>query len=450
MFTKVLIANRGEIACRVIRTCKRMGIRTVAVYSDADRRSPHVVLADEARHLGPPPATASYLDMDKILAVAGEAKVDAIHPGYGFLSENETFAQRCAEAGFVFIGPPPDVIRNMGNKGVARRFMRLGGIPIVPGVDVEVQDGVQAYEIALSLGFPVMVKAMEGGGGIGVNIARTPDGLKAALEAAITRARRAFGRSRIYLEKYIAGARHIEVQLLADAYGNVRHLFDRDCSLQRRYQKVIEEAPSPGVTPEIRQRITEAGVQIGRLAAYQNAGTIEFLMDRDKSYYFLEMNTRLQVEHPVTEGITGVDIVEQQLRVAAGEALSFQQKDVKLSGHAIECRIYAENPRDFLPSPGTIVRLVEPSGEGVRVDSGVAEGSEVTIYYDAMLAKLITWGPTRDSALATMRGALDAYVIEGVETNIPLLRAVLRHPDFIAGAYDTTFLGQFRAQPVRS
>ncbi|MEK7682091.1 MAG: biotin carboxylase N-terminal domain-containing protein, partial [Chloroflexota bacterium] len=389
-------ANRGEIACRIIRTCKRMGVRTVAVYSDADRKALHADLADEAYHAGPPPATASYLNMDRILAIAKEAEVEAIHPGYGFLSENETFAQRCADAGIVFIGPTPEAIHLMGNKGVARRFMRLAGAPIVPGVESEIRDAAHASELAKSVGFPVIVKAMEGGGGIGISVARTPESLKAALESALARAQRAFGRSHIYLEKYIEGARHIEVQLLADQNGAVRHLFDRDCSLQRRYQKVVEEAPSPAVSPELRQRMTETGVQIGRLAAYQNAGTIEFLMDKDKNYYFLEMNTRLQVEHRVTEAITGLDLVEMQLRVAADERMPFEQEDIKLRGHAIECRIYAEDPWELLPNTGTITRLEEPSGKNILVDSGVAQGSEVTVYYDSMLAKLITWGQTRE------------------------------------------------------
>ncbi len=427
-----------------------MGIRTVAVYSDADRKALHADLADEAYHVGPPLATASYLNMDRILAIAKEAEVEAIHPGYGFLSENETFAQRCAEAGIVFVGPTPDAVRLMGNKGVARRFMRLAGAPIVPGVESEIQDADHAFKLAQSIGFPVILKAMEGGGGIGINVARTPEALKSALENALTRAQRAFGRSHIYVEKYIEGARHIEVQLLADKYGTVRHLFDRDCSLQRRYQKVVEEAPSPAVSPELRQRMTETGVQIGRLAAYQNAGTIEFLMDKNKDYYFLEMNTRLQVEHRVTEAITGLDLVEMQLRVAADERMPFEQEDVKLRGHAIECRIYAEDPWELLPNTGTITRLVEPSGKNILVDSGVVQGSEVTVYYDSMLAKLVTWGQTRERAIATMLKALDAYQVEGVETNIPFLRDVVRHPAFKSGDYNTAFLGQLRAQRARS
>ncbi|MBI3953380.1 MAG: acetyl-CoA carboxylase biotin carboxylase subunit [Chloroflexi bacterium] len=440
MFSKVLIANRGEIACRLIRGCRKLGVKAVAVYSEADTKALHVQQADEAYLLGPPPAPVSYLNMDKLIELARKARAEAIHPGYGFLAENEGFAQKVRAAGLAFVGPTPEAIAQMGNKASARQFMARSGVPIVPGSLNEIESDEEALLVAGKIGFPVMVKASDGGGGIGMGVARDANALKGAVDTARQRALRAFGSSKIYFEKYIEHAHHVEVQVLADHHGHAVHLFERECSVQRRNQKVIEEAHSPSTDDDLRNRMTTAAIAAVLAIGYTNAGTIECLTDGHGDFYFMEMNTRLQVEHPVTEAITGVDLVEQQLRVAAGESLNLRQEDIRTQGHALECRIYAEDPKSFLPSPGRIVKLVEPQGDGIRLDSGVYEGWEVSTYYDPLLAKLVVWGPDRTAAVQRMREALDMYVVEGVKTNIPLLKDVLQHPEFLSGNYTTGFL----------
>ena len=440
MFAKVLIANRGEIACRIIRGCHKLGVKALAVYSEADAKALHVQQADEAHLLGAAPAPASYLNMDRIIDIARREGAEAIHPGYGFLAENEAFAQKVREAGLVFIGPSPEAIAQMGNKAAARQFMGQAGVPIVPGSLTEIESDEEAILVANKIGFPIMVKASEGGGGIGMGVARDANALKGAVDTARQRALRAFSSSKIYFEKYLDHAHHVEVQVLADHHGQAVHLFERECSVQRRNQKVIEEAPSPSTEADLRDQMTSAAVAAVLAIGYTNAGTIECLTDGQGQFYFMEMNTRLQVEHPVTEAITGVDLVEQQLRIAAGERLRLKQEDIRPRGHAIECRIYAEDPKSYLPSPGKITKLVEPQGDRIRLDSGVYEGWEISMYYDPQLAKLITWGPDRAAAVERMRAALDMYVVEGVKTNIPLLKDVMRHPEFLSGNYTTGFL----------
>ncbi|HKF22665.1 MAG TPA: acetyl-CoA carboxylase biotin carboxylase subunit [Candidatus Angelobacter sp.] len=448
MFKKVLIANRGEIAVRVIRGCHELGIATVAVFSDADRAALHVSQADEAYHLGPAPATESYLNIPKVLDVARRSGAQAIHPGYGFLSENARFARACSEAGVKFIGPSAEAMELMGSKTRARQAMQTAGVPVVPG-SAKGLSLDEARELATRIGFPVMIKAAAGGGGKGMRLVRTAGEIKSAYETAQSEALRAFNDGELYLEKLIENPRHIEIQILADEHGNVVHLGERECSLQRRHQKVVEEAPSAVVDQDLRGRMGMVAVQAARSAGYSSAGTVEFLVDSAHNFFFLEMNTRLQVEHPVTELVTGVDLVHLQLRIAAGEKLPFRQEDVALRGHAIECRIYAEDPENnFYPSPGRITRLMQPSGPGVREDSGVYEGWKVPLDYDPMLSKLIVHAPDRASALARMRRALDEYFVGGIKTNLPLFRRVLGHPDFVAARIDTGFLDRLLAAPV--
>jgi acetyl-CoA carboxylase, biotin carboxylase subunit len=445
MFNKVLIANRGEIAVRVIRACREMGIASVAVFSDVDRGALHVSKADEAYLIGPAPARESYLNVAKILEVAKRCGAEAIHPGYGFLSENAQFARACAEAGIKFIGPPPSAMELMGSKTRARSAMQAAGVPMVPG-SARGLTLAEAEEMAASVGFPVMIKAAAGGGGKGMRLVKSPAELKPGFETAQSEALRAFGDGEIYVEKFIVNPRHIEIQILGDEHGNVVYLGERECSVQRRHQKVIEEAPSAVIDDDMRQRMGAVAVQAAKSAGYTNAGTIEFLVDAKRNFYFLEMNTRLQVEHPVTELVTGLDLVHLQLKIASGEKLPFRQEDIALRGHAIECRVYAEDPENnFFPSPGKITKLLRPSGPGVREDSGVYEGWTVPLDYDPMLAKLIVYAADRPAAIARMRRALDEYFIGGIKTNLPLFRRILEHPDFVAARIDTGFLDRLLA-----
>jgi acetyl-CoA carboxylase biotin carboxylase subunit len=437
----VLIANRGEIAVRIIRTCRELGIRTIAVYSDADRTMPHVLMADAAYRLGPPPSRESYLLMDGLIEIARSSGADAVHPGYGFLSENATFAARVEEAGLIWIGPPAAAIRAMGDKTAARTLMTQAGVPTVPGTDGPVATLDEARAFCDRAGFPVLIKAAAGGGGKGMRIVRRTEEIASSLEQARSEARSAFGDERVYIERYLDEPRHIEFQILADAHGNVIHLGERECSIQRRHQKVIEESPSVLLDADLRRTMGETAVKAARACGYVNAGTIEFLVDRECRFYFLEMNTRLQVEHPVTELRTGLDLVKLQLGIAAGEPLRITQEDVAFNGHAIECRICAEDPRNgFLPSTGRLTKLRTPAGPGIREDRGIAEGDEVTVYYDPMMAKLIGWAPDRNTAIERMLRALSEYVVEGVATNIAVCDFVLRHPSFREGSFDTGFL----------
>ncbi|MCB9436815.1 MAG: acetyl-CoA carboxylase biotin carboxylase subunit [Anaerolineales bacterium] len=437
---KVLVANRGEIAVRIIRACRELGIRTVSVYSDADRESLHVRQADEAYHIGPPAPRESYLSVEKLLDVAKRAKVDAIHPGYGFLSERTHFAEAVINAGLVWIGPPPEAIRIMGDKEAARETMKKAGVRVVPGTDPGLSKE-EMLAIAPTIGFPLMVKAIAGGGGKGMRIVRTMEELPASVETAMREAESAFGDGRVYLEKLIEGARHIEFQILADHEGNTVHLFERECSIQRRHQKLVEEAPSPIMNDELRAKMGAMAVAAAKAVHYVGAGTIECLVGKDRDYYFLEMNTRIQVEHPITELITGVDLVREQIRVARGRRLSFKQEDLQIKGHALECRINAEDPYyNFMPSVGRISTYLAPSGPGVRLDSGIYEGYEITPYYDPMLAKLVCWGDTRAEAIIRMRRALDEYKVMGIKTNIPFHQHLLNNQRFLAGNYDTEFV----------
>lgn len=449
MFKKLLIANRGEIACRVIRTCRRMGIATVAVYSEADAEALHVSLADEAHCVGPAPAAESYLNSDRIIRAVRDSGAEAVHPGYGFLAENPSFAEAVAGAGAVFVGPPPEAMRKLGDKISARRLLKDLPVPVTPWRRIPADDAAQAQEAIEALGLPVVVKASAAGGGIGTTIVHSPKDLPHALETASGAAKRFFNSDTIHLERFVSNARHIEMQVLADEHGNVIHLLERECSMQRRYQKVVEEAPSTAVTESLRQSLAEAAITVIKAGGYVNAGTVEFLVDRDSNFYFLEVNSRIQVEHAITEMVTGVDIVEQQLRVANGERLALSQEDVSAEGHAFEARIYAEDPATFLPVPGTIKAYIEPSGDGVRVDSGVRRGYVVNTHYDPMLAKLIVHGSNRKEALGRMRVALDDFVIDGLVTNIPLLSNIFRHPGFISGSYDTgTLTREFGTEAV--
>jgi acetyl-CoA carboxylase biotin carboxylase subunit len=444
MLKRVLIANRGEIALRVMRGCRELGIETVAVYSDADARAPHVLAADRAVRLGPPPPRESYLNVAAILEAARITGADAVHPGYGFLSERPAFARACEEAGLVFVGPPAAAIERMGSKVGARRLMQDAGVPVVPGEAPAVQDDDALLAAAARVGFPVLLKPSAGGGGIGMKVVRDQDAMAEAVAQARREAQAAFGDGTLYVERLVERPRHIEVQVLADAHGATVHLFERECSMQRRHQKVIEESPSPVVSPAIRARIGEAAVAAARAAGYRNAGTVEFLLEGEGDaarFYFLEMNTRLQVEHPVTEMVTGVDLVHAQLRVAAGEPLAWTQSELSQRGHAIECRVYAEDPlQGFLPQAGPLLLYREPQGPGVRVDSGVVEGGEITVHYDPMVAKLIVAGDTRDTARRRAVEALRRYHVLGVRTNIPFLIALLEHPRFVEARVDTGFL----------
>ncbi len=449
MFKKILIANRGEIAVRILRACQEMGIAAVVVYSDVDRAALHVRKADEAYPIGAAAAAESYLNIRKILDVAERSDADAIHPGYGFLSENPKFAQACVDAGVKFIGPTAAAMEAMGSKTRARQAMEKAGVPFVPGTLRGVESFEEAEQVAARIGYPVMLKAAAGGGGKGMRLVHAPGQLKSALEAARSEAERSFGDSEVYIEKAIVIPRHIEMQVLADEHGNMVYLGERECSLQRRHQKVLEEAPSPLVDPDMRRRMGEVAVRVAQAAHYTNAGTVEFLVDQEKNFYFLEMNTRLQVEHPVTELITGLDLVHCQIRIAAGEKLPFTQEDIRIRGHAIECRIYAEDPdNNYFPSPGGITLLLEPSGPGIRCDSGMYEGWNVPIDYDPLLAKLIGYGTDREQAIARLRRALGEYFVGGIKTNIPLFRRILRDADFRAARLDTGFLDRMLQRPA--
>lgn len=441
MFKKILVANRGEIALRVIRTCKEMGIACVAVYSDADRKALHTLRADQAIHLGASEPAASYLDIDKILAAAKDTGAEAIHPGYGFLSENAGLARRCEQEGLVFIGPPSRVIQDLGDKTVARKIMREGGVPIIPGM-VRAESALDILkDEAGRVGYPVLIKAAAGGGGKGMRVVYEENELADACRQAASEAAAAFGSGAIYLEKYLKRPRHVEFQILADSHGNIVHLLERECSIQRRYQKVIEETPSPAMTQDLRAAMGQSAVDAARASGYVNAGTVEFLLDADGKYYFMEINTRLQVEHPITEMITGIDIVRQQIRIAAGEPLGFAQADVTGRGHAIECRIYAEDPENgFMPSPGKITYLQEPSGPGIRNDCGVYAGFDVPVEYDPILSKLIVWAADRNQAIARMKNALSQYVILGIKTPIVFLMDVLASEPFQEGKTYTDFI----------
>lgn len=440
----VLIANRGEIAVRIMRTCRELGIRAIAVYSDADRTKPHVLMADHAVRLGPAPSRESYLRMDALIAAAHAAGADAVHPGYGFLSENAAFASLVREEGLIWIGPPAEAIRAMGDKTAARALMQRAGVPTVPGTDGPVDSVDQAEAFCATAGFPVLIKAAAGGGGKGMRIVRSVAELPHQIDHARSEARSAFGDDRVYIERYLEEPRHIEFQILADAFGTIVHLGERECSIQRRHQKVVEESPSVLLTPELREEMGATAVRAAGACGYVNAGTIEFLVDRHRQFYFLEMNTRLQVEHPVTELRTGLDLVREQIRIAGGEPLGRTQADIRFTGHAIECRVCAEDPANgFLPSTGRITRLRAPGGPGIREDRGFGEGDEIPVHYDSLLAKIIAWGADREMAIERMRRALAEYVVEGVMTNIPVCDHVMRHPQFRSGRYDTGFLAQW-------
>lgn len=442
MFKKVLIANRGEIAVRIIRACRELGVRTVAVFSEPDRESLHAMIADEAICIGPAKSADSYLNIKAILAACELTGAEAVHPGFGFLSENAGFARMCARCGVTFIGPSPEAMTLMGDKATAKQTMKKAGVPVVPGSDGLIESVEEAKALAEEIGYPVMVKASAGGGGRGIRRVDRPEDLEDAIVNAKQEAKSFFGDDGVYLEKFIVDPRHVEIQLLADQYGNTVYLGERDCSLQRRNQKMVEECPSPIMTPELRARMGEAAVRAAKACGYENAGTVEFLLSGDQ-FYFMEMNTRIQVEHPVTEFVTGVDLVKMQIRIAAGEELPFKQEDIRLTGHAIECRINAENPaQGFRPSPGRITALHMPGGPGIRIDTAVYSGYEITPYYDSMIAKLIAYAPTREEALKKMNWALAEFLVEGVDTNIDFQLKLLRDPDVEAGNYDIGFLGR--------
>ena len=441
---KILVANRGEIALRVMRTARAMGIGTVAVYSEADRHAPHVKYADEAVLLGPAPSSESYLVMDKVIAAAKSTGADGIHPGYGFLSENSEFANKIAAEGIIFIGPGQKAIETMGSKLAAKEAVRAYDIPMVPGIDEAITDPKKAIMIAKEIGFPILIKASAGGGGKGMRVVESEEVLEEQMNRAISEALSAFGDGSVFIEKYISSPRHIEIQVLADSHGNVVHLFERECSIQRRHQKVVEEAPSAVLTPELRERMGEAAIKVAKSCNYEGAGTVEFLLDSLNNFYFLEMNTRLQVEHPVTEYITGVDLVAEQIKVARGEKLSFTQDDLKIKGHAVELRIYAEDPlNDFLPSMGILETYIRPTGEGVRLDDGYEQGMEIPIYYDPMIAKLITYADTRTAAIQKMKLAIADYKIVGLETTLPFGKFVMENEQFISGDIDTHFVKKY-------
>lgn len=439
---KLLIANRGEIAVRIIRACKEMGIETVAVYSEADKESLHVQLADEAYCIGPTLSKDSYLNFTNIMSVATLTEVQAIHPGYGFLAENADFAEICRECNITFVGPTPEAIQKMGIKDVARETMAKANVPIVPGSDGIIENEEQAKEIAESIGYPVIIKATAGGGGKGIRVARTEEDLIKGIQVTQKEAETAFGNAGVYIEKYIEDFRHVEIQILADKHGNVIHLGERDCTIQRRLQKLIEESPSPALTPEIRQKMGEASVKAAKAVNYEGAGTIEYIFDREsKEFYFMEMNTRIQVEHPVTEMVTGVDLIKEQIKIANNEELSFKQGDVEFEGWAIECRINAENPfKNFMPSAGEIKMYLPPGGLGVRIDSAAYPGYMIPPYYDSMIAKLIAYGSTREEAVTRMKRALDEFVVEGIHTTIPFHRLIMDHNVFVKGDFNTKFL----------
>ena len=441
---KILVANRGEIALRIMRTIRKMGIKTVAVFSEADRNSPHVFYADEAVCLGPAPSSQSYLNGDKIIAFSKQLGVDGIHPGYGFLSENADFAQKVEDAGITFIGPAPDAMRIMGSKLAAKDCVKQYNIPMVPGVDKAIDDIGFAKETANRIGYPILIKASAGGGGKGMRVVEREADFEEQMERAVSEAISSFGDGSVFIEKYVTSPRHIEIQVLADKHGNTVHLFERECSIQRRHQKVVEESPSTILTPELRRKMGEAAVMVAKSCNYTSTGTVEFLMDDQLNFYFLEMNTRLQVEHPVTELITGIDLVEQQIKIARGEQLAFTQSDLLIRGHALELRVCAEDPlNNFLPSIGRLTTYTKPSGEGVRVDDGYEEGMDIPIYYDPMIAKLVTYGSNRTEAIQKMKEAIKAYKIEGVATTLPFGTFVMEHEAFISGHFDTNFVKQY-------
>jgi acetyl-CoA carboxylase biotin carboxylase subunit len=440
VFSKVLIANRGEIAVRIIRACRELGIRTVAVFSQADADAMHVQLADESVCIGPPPPAQSYLQVPRIISAAEITGAEAIHPGYGFLAENPQFAEVCENCGIHFIGPPASSIQMMGDKAAARRLAAKNGVPVLPGTEHPVRELEEARRAAREIGYPVIIKASAGGGGKGMRVVIHPEGLESALATAAAEAAAAFGDAGVYLERFLPDPRHVEFQILIDAHGQGIHLAERDCSIQRRHQKLVEEAPSPGLNPSLRQTMGQAALSVARAAGYRNAGTVEFLLDERGDFYFMEMNTRIQVEHPVTEMVTGLDLVKTQFRIAAGEPLPVTQEEVRLAGHSLECRINAEDPDRFLPSPGKVTNLRLPGGPGVRVDSHAYVGYIVPPCYDSLLAKLLVHGRDRDEAIARMQRALGEMLIQGVQTTIPFHQKVLRHPDFLAGKTSTRFL----------
>jgi acetyl-CoA carboxylase biotin carboxylase subunit len=440
---KVLVANRGEIAVRIIKTLRKMGIRSVAVYSEADQYSPHVYLADEAVCIGPPPSSQSYLDAQKIIAIAKEKNVDAIHPGYGFLSENPSFAEMLEENDIKIIGPSAESMRIMGNKLSAKEAVKQYTIPLVPGTDYALSDKDECIKVANQIGYPLLIKAAAGGGGKGMRLVHKEEEVEDQLNMAMSEALSSFGDASVFIEKFVTGPRHIEFQILADEHGNVVHLFERECSIQRRHQKVIEEAPSSILSPELRNQMGDAAIKVAKSCSYHGAGTVEFLLDENNNFYFLEMNTRLQVEHPVTEMITGLDLVEWQIKVARGEQLTFTQQDLTHQGHAIELRVYAEDPtNNFLPSINKLARYKEPAGDGIRVDSGFTEGMDIPIYYDPMLSKLIVYADTRNQAIYKMINAIHNYEIEGIANTLDLGTFVMNHPDFVSGQFDTNFLAK--------
>jgi acetyl-CoA carboxylase, biotin carboxylase subunit len=452
VFQKILIANRGEIAVRVLRACKELAIPTVAVFSDVDRAALHTRYSDEAYCIGPAPARESYLDIEKIIQVARKSGAEAIHPGYGFLAENPLFAERCENEKIKLIGPSSFAMRTMGSKTLARKTVQGAGVPVVPGTLDPVSTEEEALKIASEIGFPVMLKATAGGGGKGLRLVKKASDLRSSLRMAMSEAKSAFNNESVYIEKFIEGTRHIEIQILGDQYGNYIHLGERECSIQRRHQKVIEESPSVIISPEIRAAMGRVSIEAARAVHYEGVGTCEFLLDVNRNFYFLEMNTRLQVEHPVTEMVTGIDIVKEQIRVAAGEKLTIRQEDVKQSGHAIECRIYAEDPdRNFIPCPGMITALRVPGGPGVRDESGVYAGFEVPIHYDPIISKLVSWGNDRLEAIARMKRALKVYVVTGVSTTIPFHIRVMNNPHFIEGSFDTNFIDKvfFKEEEAR-
>src|SRR5699024_7444288 len=442
MIQKILVANRGEIASRIIRTCDKLGIQTIAVYSEADQKAPFVKMADESYLLGPSRVNESYLNIDKILSIAKDANADAIHPGYGFLSESNEFVKTCEKEGLIFIGPKSDVIQKMGSKIEARNSMKNAGVPIIPGTNEAVSSAEEAVEIAKKIGYPIMLKASAGGGGIGMQVVQSDKELIEAFSRNAKRAQSFFGDGPMFLEKKIEVARHIEIQILADHHGKVIHLFDRDCSIQRRNQKVIEEAPSSFLSDETRMLMGKAAIKAAKSIGYTNAGTIEFLVDKFENFHFLEMNTRIQVEHPITEEVTGIDIVEEQIHIADNQALSFKQEDVKLKGHAIEVRVYAEDPENFFPSPGYITTFQLPSGENIRNEAGVTSNLDVTPFYDPMISKLIAKGSNRKEAIDTICQALDNFKVEGIKTNIPMLMKVINHEMFRDGKVTTSFIDE--------
>jgi propionyl-CoA carboxylase alpha chain len=441
---KILVANRGEIALRIMRSIRKMGIKSVAVFSEVDRSAPHVLFADEAVCIGAAPSSQSYLNGDKIIAVARELGADGIHPGYGFLSENADFARKVEEAGINFIGPGPEAMRIMGSKLAAKESVKKYNVPMVPGSDKAIEDIAIAKEMANTIGYPILIKASAGGGGKGMRVVENDNELNEQMQRAVSEARSSFGDGAVFIEKYVNSPRHIEIQVLADKHGNVVHLFERECSIQRRHQKVVEESPSSILTPDLRKKMGDAAVMVARSCNYTSTGTVEFLVDDQLNFYFLEMNTRLQVEHPVTEMITGIDLVEEQIKIARGESLSFTQDDITINGHALELRVYAEDPlNDFLPSIGTLTKYLKPNGDGIRVDDGYTEGMAIPVYYDPMIAKLVIHAKDRNEAIQKMKAAIKEYKIEGIATTLPFGNFVFEHPAFVSGKFDTHFVKKY-------